>query len=157
MACLYIISPHSTAFAARVFIYRKTNIHSLLVYGFCNPADARCGQWYTVKVDSSKVTLENRADLLQRAEVRVCAFDIETTKLPFKFPDAEYDMIMMISHMVDGKGYLIKNQEVKNFGIVLCPLVSLSFVLGFLSAMFWDFYCLQIDVALIVMNIVSLL
>ena len=85
MACLYIISPHSTAFAARVFIYRRTNIHSLLVYGFCNPTDARCGQWYTVKVDSSKVTLENRADLLQQAKVRVCAFDIETTKLPFKF------------------------------------------------------------------------
>ena len=127
MACLYIISPHSTAFVARVFIYQKTNIHSLLVYGFCNPVDARCGQWYTVKVDSSKVTLENRADLLQRAEVRVCAFDIETTKLPFKFPDAEYDMIMMISHMVDGQGYLIKNREGKTLGIVLCPLISLSF------------------------------
>ena len=65
MDCLYIISPHSTAFVARVFIYQKTNIHSLLVYGFCNLANARCGQWYTVKVDSSKVTLENRADLLQ--------------------------------------------------------------------------------------------
>ena len=142
MACLYIISPHSIAFAARVFIYRKANNHSLLVYGFCNPVDARCGQWYTVKVDSSKVTLENRVDLLQRAEVRVCAFDIETTKLPFKFPDAKYDMIMMISHMVDGQGYLIKNREVKTLGIVLWPLVSLSFVLGFLSAMFWDFYCL---------------
>ena len=108
-------------------------------------------------MDSSKVTLENRANLLQRAEVHVCAFDIETTKLPFKFPDAEYDMIMMISHMVDGQSYLIKNQEVKTLGIVLCPLISLSFVLGFLSAMFWDFYCLQIDVALIVMNIVALL
>ena len=77
-----------------------------------------------------------------KAEVRVCAFDIETTKLPFKFPDAKYNMIMMISHMVDGKGYLIKNREVKTLGIVLCPLISLSVVLGFLSAMFWDFYCL---------------
>ena len=65
----------------------------------------------------------------------MCAFDIETTKLPLKFPNAEYDMIMMISHMVDRKGYLIKNQEVKTLGIVLCPLVSLSFVLGFLSSM----------------------
>ena len=87
----------------------------------------------------------------------MCAFDIEKTKLPLKFPDVEYDMIMMISHMVDGQGYLIKNREVKTLGIVLCPLVSLSFVLGFLSAMFWDFYCLQIDVALIFMNIVALL
>ena len=53
-------------------------------------------------MDSSKVTLENRADLLQRAEVHVCTFDIEKTKLPLKLPDAEYDMIMMISRMIDG-------------------------------------------------------
>lgn len=51
-------------------------------------------------------------DLLQRAEIRVCAFDIETTKLPLKFPDAAYDIIMMISYMVDGQGYLIVNREV---------------------------------------------
>ena len=73
----------------------------------------------------------------------VCAFDIETTKLPFKFPDAKYDMIMMISHMVDGKVYLIKNREVKKLGIVLCPLFSLSFVLGFLLAMFHYYISIQ--------------
>lgn len=56
--------------------------------------------------------LERRTDLLQRAEVHVCAFDIETTKLPLKFPDAEYDLIMMISYMIDGQGYLIINREV---------------------------------------------
>ena len=33
----------------------------------------------------------------------VCAYDIETTKLPLKFPDAETDQIMMISYMVDGQ------------------------------------------------------
>ncbi|KAF9588484.1 hypothetical protein IFM89_011644, partial [Coptis chinensis] len=49
---------------------------------------------------------EKRTDLLQCAEVHVCAFDIETTKLPLKFPDAEIDSIMMISYMVDGQGYL---------------------------------------------------
>ncbi|OMO70162.1 hypothetical protein CCACVL1_19081 [Corchorus capsularis] len=73
--------------------------------------DVRCGQWYDVSVSSSGVILEKRTDLLQRAEVRVCAFDIETTKLPLKFPDAEYDLIMMISYMVDGQGYLIINRE----------------------------------------------
>ncbi|XP_068664091.1 DNA polymerase epsilon catalytic subunit A-like isoform X2 [Aristolochia californica] len=73
--------------------------------------DIRCGQWYDVSVSSSDVILERRADLLQRAEVCVCAFDIETTKLPLKFPDAEYDQIMMISYMVDGQGYLIINRE----------------------------------------------
>lgn len=31
------------------------------------------------------------------------AFDIETTKLPLKFPDAETDQIMMISYMIDGQ------------------------------------------------------
>ncbi|XAR60114.1 DNA-directed DNA polymerase [Bertholletia excelsa] len=73
--------------------------------------DVRCGQWYDVSVSTSGVTLERRADLLQRAEVHVCAFDIETTKLPLKFPDAEYDLVMMISYMVDGQGYLIINRE----------------------------------------------
>ncbi|XP_058215283.1 DNA polymerase epsilon catalytic subunit A-like isoform X2 [Rhododendron vialii] len=73
--------------------------------------DVRCGQWYDVSVSSAGVMLERRTDLLQRAEVHVCAFDIETTKLPLKFPDADYDLIMMISYMVDGQGYLIINRE----------------------------------------------
>uniref|UniRef100_A0A0E0K092 DNA polymerase epsilon catalytic subunit n=1 Tax=Oryza punctata TaxID=4537 RepID=A0A0E0K092_ORYPU len=73
--------------------------------------DVRCGQWYDVSVSSSDVLLHRREDLLQRAEVHVCAFDIETTKLPLKFPDAEYDAVMMISYMIDGQGYLIINRE----------------------------------------------
>ncbi|KAI7734909.1 hypothetical protein M8C21_021712, partial [Ambrosia artemisiifolia] len=73
--------------------------------------DIRSGLWYDVNVSCDGVTLERRHDLLQRAEVHVCAFDIETTKLPLKFPDAEYDMVMMISYMVDGQGYLIINRE----------------------------------------------
>lgn len=39
------------------------------------------------------MTLEHRPDLLQRAEPRICAFDIETTKLPLQFPNAEYDQV----------------------------------------------------------------
>ncbi|KAJ0887133.1 putative DNA-directed DNA polymerase [Helianthus annuus] len=74
-------------------------------------SDIRSGLWYDVNVSSDGVTLERRHDLLQRAEVHVCAFDIETTKLPLKFPDAEYDLVMMISYMVDGQGYLIINRE----------------------------------------------
>lgn len=66
--------------------------------------------------------LEKRTDLLQRAEVHVCAFDIETTKLPLKFPDAEYDLIMMISYMVDGQGYLITNREVSKMGFIFSIL-----------------------------------
>lgn len=82
-------------------------------------SDVRCGQWYDVSVSSTGLMLGKRTDLLQRAEVHVCAFDIETTKLPLKFPDAEYDLIMMISYMVDGQGYLIINREVRMTGLSL--------------------------------------
>lgn len=82
--------------------------------------------WYDVSVSSDGIKLERRHDLLQRAEVHVCAFDIETTKLPLKFPDAEYDLVMMISYMVDGKGYLIINREV---GTINTPLFLIFFFL----------------------------
>ena len=42
----------------------------------------------------------------------VLAYDIETTKLPLKFPDAAIDQIMMISYMIDGQGFLITNREI---------------------------------------------
>jgi DNA polymerase epsilon subunit 1 len=42
----------------------------------------------------------------------VLAFDIETTKLPLKFPDSVIDQIMMISYMIDGQGFLITNREI---------------------------------------------
>ncbi|KAF9612004.1 hypothetical protein IFM89_037287 [Coptis chinensis] len=67
----------------------------------------RCGQWYDVIVSSTGVILEKRTDLLQHAEVHVCAFDIETTKLPLKLPNTEIDSIMMISYMVDGQGSIV--------------------------------------------------
>ena len=41
----------------------------------------------------------------------VCAFDIETTKLPLQFPNAEYDQVFMISYMVDKQGFLIVNRR----------------------------------------------
>ena len=44
-------------------------------------------------VQSGKLSLERREDLLQRAEPRICAFDIETTKLPLQFPNAEHDQV----------------------------------------------------------------
>ena len=51
--------------------------------------------WYLppVPMQSGKVALERREDLLQRAEPRICAFDIETTKLPLQFPNAEHDQV----------------------------------------------------------------
>jgi len=40
------------------------------------------------------------------------AWDIETTKLPLKFPSADTDQIMMVSYMLDNQGYLIINREI---------------------------------------------
>lgn len=45
-------------------------------------------------------------------QFQVCAFDIETSKLPLKFPDSEVDQIIMISYMIDGEGFLIINREI---------------------------------------------
>ncbi|KAJ4458914.1 putative DNA polymerase epsilon catalytic subunit A [Paratrimastix pyriformis] len=51
-------------------------------------------------------------DLEERPEVGTCAFDIETTKAPLKFPDENVDQVMMISYMMDGQGYLIINRTI---------------------------------------------
>ncbi|KAJ1721294.1 DNA polymerase epsilon catalytic subunit [Coemansia erecta] len=72
----------------------------------------RVGHWYDVAATGGEITLTSRPDLVARADPVVLAFDIETTKLPLKFPDAATDMIMMISYMVDGQGYLITNRDV---------------------------------------------
>lgn len=74
-----------------------------------------CGSWYTVKPRGSSTEIPlitKREDLLERPDPIVLAFDIETTKLPLKFPDSQTDQIMMISYMVDGQGYLITNREI---------------------------------------------
>lgn len=66
-----------------------------------------CGSWYTVKCRGSGLeqpTITPRPDIIERPEPIVLAFDIETTKLPLKFPDASSDQIMMISYMIDAQG-----------------------------------------------------
>lgn len=63
-------------------------------------------QWYSVKLQigvSYKPTIERRPDIIEPPDCIVLAFDIETTKLPLKFPDATIDQIMMISYMIDGQ------------------------------------------------------
>lgn len=79
--------------------------------------DLRCGAWYKVSSASTTevfggIKCEHLKDMLVKAEPRVLAFDIECTKSPLKFPDAEIDQIFMISYMFDGQGYLIINREV---------------------------------------------
>ena len=73
-------------------------------------SELRVGQWYVVQFEEGVTSLTHRKDLEERAEVRVCAFDIETTKQPLKFPDPSSDVVMMISYMVDGQGFLIINR-----------------------------------------------
>lgn len=78
-------------------------------------ADLRVGLWYTVRPNKECINdliIQHRPDLVKRADPVVLAFDIETTKLPLKFPDASFDMVMMISYMVDGQGYLITNRQI---------------------------------------------
>ena len=72
----------------------------------------RVGHWYSVNVDNEKVGMIKREELVERAEPVIMAFDIETTKQPLKFPDVKIDMIIMISYMIDGQGYLIINREI---------------------------------------------
>ncbi|WKX92047.1 hypothetical protein Q1695_010238 [Nippostrongylus brasiliensis] len=72
------------------------------------------GKWYIVKGISStrKPSIVNHPTLIVPVEPVVLAFDIETTKLPLKFPDSSMDEIMMISYMIDGKGFLIINRDI---------------------------------------------
>jgi DNA polymerase epsilon subunit 1 len=74
--------------------------------------DIRIGKWYSVESKNSRISLTCIEERLQRADPVVLAFDIETTKLPLKFPDASFDQVMMISFMVDGQGFLITNREI---------------------------------------------
>lgn len=63
------------------------------------------GAWYTIQsrgVNEPPI-ITRRDDIIDRPDMIVLAFDIETTKLPLKFPDANTDQIMMISYMIDGQ------------------------------------------------------
>ena len=63
------------------------------------------GLWYSVKSrgSSQPAIITRRPDIVEPPEPIVLAYDIETTKLPLKFPDANTDQIMMISYMLDGQ------------------------------------------------------
>ncbi|OWZ18951.1 DNA polymerase epsilon catalytic subunit [Phytophthora megakarya] len=77
--------------------------------------DIRVGAWYHVNYDPtapySPSDVTRQKDMVDKAEPVVCAFDIECTKAPLKFPDAQVDQIYMISYMIDKQGYLIVNRE----------------------------------------------
>ena len=53
------------------------------------------GTWYAVKCrgTSEEPVITKREDLIERPDCIVLAFDIETTKLPLKFPDPNLDQV----------------------------------------------------------------
>ncbi|CAK5075393.1 unnamed protein product [Meloidogyne enterolobii] len=57
------------------------------------------GHWYTVvglDLATQKPLIELNSSLVEPPEPIICAFDIETTKAPLKFPDASEDQIMVV-------------------------------------------------------------
>jgi DNA polymerase epsilon subunit 1 len=75
--------------------------------------EIRCSFWYEFTLDGPVLKhFQHLKEKLDKADLRVMAFDIETTKAPLKFPDVRFDQIMMISYIVDGCGFLITNREV---------------------------------------------
>ncbi|ESL12213.1 DNA polymerase epsilon catalytic subunit [Trypanosoma rangeli SC58] len=76
------------------------------------------GLWYDVTVHEGVATVIRCDDSAYAPPMpTVCAFDIETTKAPLKFPQPEVDQIYMISYMLDGRGYLIINREIVSMDI----------------------------------------
>lgn len=63
------------------------------------------GSWYHIKSRGTNIApiINRREDIIERPDLIVLAYDIETTKLPLKFPDSSIDQIMMISYMIDGQ------------------------------------------------------
>ncbi|KAL7059051.1 hypothetical protein AAHC03_013201 [Spirometra sp. Aus1] len=79
----------------------------------CIDLNIFAAHWYTVRCRPSQPPeFIKSEETVAWPEPVVLAFDIETTKLPLKFPDSAIDQIMMISYMIDGMGYLICNQEI---------------------------------------------
>ena len=82
------IREHDVPYHIRVAIDLKINV----------------GHWYVVHGHGTEPPdIHLVEEQLDRPEPVVLAFDIETTKLPLKFPDANSDSIMMISYMIDGQ------------------------------------------------------
>ncbi|CAH8869757.1 unnamed protein product [Trichobilharzia szidati] len=79
----------------------------------CIDMNIFAGCWYaTICNPGQPPEIRRHEDTVAWPEPVVLAFDIETTKMPLKFPDAANDQIIMISYMLDGAGHLICNREI---------------------------------------------
>ena len=109
---LYESTSEETDYLAMLLDIREYDV--LYHIRTCIDNEIRCSFWYEVETDMNQVIgLRHLKEKLDKPPIRVMAFDIETTKAPLKFPDSKIDSIMMISYMLDGKGFLITNRDVK--------------------------------------------
>ena len=75
------------------------------------------GCWYEVTSELGVIHVKRQEHILSQSNPKIFAFDIETSKAPLKFPNAEVDSIYMISVMIDGRGVLIINREIVSMDI----------------------------------------
>jgi DNA polymerase epsilon subunit 1 len=79
----------------------------------CIDLNIRAGRWYKISYKKGFIHKINHYDVIQeRPDLKYMSFDIETTKLPLKFPDSAIDQVMMISLMYEGIAVLILNMEI---------------------------------------------
>lgn len=80
-----------------------------------------CGTWYSVRGRGNEPPLiTKKDDMIEPPEPIVLAYDIETTKLPLKFPDSSIDQIMMISYMIDGQVTIFYSTTQLKLLIIIC-------------------------------------
>ena len=85
----------------------------LIINRVCIDLDIRIGFWYRISYKHNYVSkIVKQEKMLDRPDLKTLAFDIETTKLPLKFPDRETDHVMMISLMYEGLAVLITNRDI---------------------------------------------
>ena len=77
----------------------------------CIDLGLRAGKWFEVDLEDKMVLAVRPASGQQRGmpDLKIVSYDIETSKDPLKFPDAEKDEVMMISLMYEGEAFLIVN------------------------------------------------
>ncbi len=73
------------------FIYDLREYDVTYYQRFAVDKGIRVGLWYMAAMETGSIALEKRSDLLDRARMKVLAFDIETTHAPMRFPDSEVD------------------------------------------------------------------
>lgn len=91
---------------------RSSMCVSLVCIITCAVNDIRVGLRYTVTFTASLPSFTPILERVERADPVVIAYNIETTKAPFKPPDQAVDQVMMVSYTIDEQIYLITNRDI---------------------------------------------